>query len=214
MQEDEKQDKFEISIPKRKNNVPLAYQYQHQDILSLNIESAIKATENNALELSAQIDGNDVLLYSRREKIGILGGNRIDMLKDWIRNNEPYLIYLEGIDTENKKAIVHLAFYRDKREKMSWREHVTIKLTNYKKEDAQMVIPVLENGNELDLNENYSDRSASEYVGVEESYVEIGRLPKKMCERYLEEGAAGCFFDHADYDEEKDVYIPYVTIYW
>ena len=211
---DNQKEKYKIDIPKRKNSAPLAYQYNHQEILKLDYDLAIECTQNNAWELSANIESNNVVLYSNGKRIGVLGGNRVEMMKDWIKNKEPYSIILEGIDSENKKAIAYLAFYRDKRAKMSYREQTTVKLTNCRKEDQQMIISSLESGDELYLSEEYNDRTNSEYVGVEESCVEIGRLPKKACERYLDEGAAGCFFDHNDYDWEKDVYTPYVTIYW
>ena len=73
-------------------------------------------------ELSANIEDGNVTLYSGENRIGILGGKRVEMMKDWIKNNDPYTIILEGIDSENKKAIAYLAFYRDKRAKMSYRE--------------------------------------------------------------------------------------------
>lgn len=210
----ERKEKFKIDIPKRKNNSPLAYQYNHQEILELNYDFAVECAQNNMWELSANIEDGNVTLYSGENRIGILGGKRVEMMKDWIKNKEPYTIILEGIDSENKKAIAYLAFYRDKRAKMSYREQATVKLTNCRKDDQQMIISSLESGDELYLSEEYNDRTDSEYVAVEESCVEIGRLPKKACERYLDEGAAGCFFDHNDYDEEKDIYTPYVTIYW
>ena len=214
VQESKRKERFNIDIPKRKNNSPLAYQYNHQEILGLNYDFAIKCAKNNTWELSANIEDGNVALYSGENRIGILGGKRVEMMKDWIKNKEPYAIILEGVDSENKKAIAYLAFYRDKRAKMSYREQTTFKLTNYRKEDQQMVISSLENGDELYLSEEYNDRTDSEYISVEESNIEIGRLPKKASDRYFNEGAAGCFFDHSDYDCEKDIYIPYVTIYW
>ena len=214
VQRSDRKEKFNVDIPKRKNNAPLAYQYNNQEMLELNYNFAIECAQNNMLELSANIEDGNVTLYSGENRIGILGGKSVEMMKDWIKNNDPYTIILEGIDSENKKAIAYLAFYRDKRAKMYYREHTTVKLTNCRKDDQQMIISSLESGDELYLSEEYNDRTDSEYVSVEESCVEIGRLPQKACERYLDEGAAGCFFDHNDYDEVKNVYTPYVTIYW
>lgn len=209
-----KEEKFELLVPKYKNSAPLAYQYGHQEILDLNYNLAIEAAQNNCWELTAEPEEDSIALYSNHKKIGILGGIRVDMLKDWIRNKDPYTIYLEGINSQDKKAIAYIAFYRDKRTKMSYREQTIVKLTNFRKEDSQMIISYLKNGDELELTEEYNDNADIEYVGVEESYTEIGRLPKKVSNRYSEEGAAGCFFDHADYDDDKDIYIPYVVIYW
>lgn len=214
VQDNKQKGRFNVDIPKRKYNVPLAYQYNRQQILDLNYDFAIECAQNNEWELSVNIEDDNVALYSGIKRIGVLGGNHVEMLKDWIKSKEPYTIILEGISSENKKAIVYIAFYRDKREKMSYRERTTVRLTNCRKEDQQMIISSLENGDELYLSESYNDRTDSEYVGVEESGIEIGRLPKNICNRYFNEGAAGCFFDHSDYDEEKDIHTPYVTIYW
>ena len=214
VQHSDRKEKFNVVIPKRKNNAPLAYQYNHQEILELNYDFAIECAQNNMLELSANIEDGNITLYSGKNRIGILGGKHVEMMKDWIKNKEPYAIILEGVDSENKKAIAYLAFYRDKRAKMSYREQTTFKLTNYRKEDQQMIISSLENGDELYLSEEYNERTDSEYISVEESNIEIGRLPKKASDRYFNEGVAGCFFDHSDYNCEKDIYIPYVTIYW
>lgn len=203
-----------ITIPEKKDGVPLAYRYNHQEIFDSNFDAVLQFAKDGKYELSASANGNNTSLYIQGTLIGCLKGRRAEMLNDWIQNKEPYLIYLERIDVESQKVIVFLAFYRDKRSKMSYREQTTVKLTNFKHEDHQMVISALENGDELSLSEEYNDRTDSNYVVVEKDFVEIGRLPKKTCERYLDEGAAGCFFDHSDYDEVNDIYTPYVVIYW
>lgn len=209
-----KSNNFSIIVPKSKNGEPMQYSYRNQEILDLDFDVAMKSASENSWELSAQSDGNRIALYSGADKIGYLGGTHVDMLHDWINRNDPYTIYLEGIYSENKTGIAYLVFYRDNRKYMSFREQTIVKLTNFRKEDSQMVIPFLNGGEELDLSEQYNDNSGTEYISVEESSVEIGRLPKKASDRYFNEGAAACYFDHSDYDDEKDVYIPYVVIYW
>lgn len=209
-----KEPKPDIVVPHTKDGAPMQYNYRNQEILDLDFDVAMKAANENSWELSAKVDGDRISLYYNDSKIGYLGGTHVDMLQDWIKRNDPYTIYLEGIDSENKTAIAFLIFYRDNRKYMSFREQTTVKLTSYRKQDSQMVIAFLNEGEELELSEEYNDNSGNEYVAVEESSVEIGRLPKKVADRYLNEGAAACYFDHSDYDDEKDIYIPYVVIYW
>lgn len=209
-----KEPKPDIVVPHTKDGAPMQYNYRNQEILDLNFDVAMRAANENSWELSAKVDGDRISLYYNDSKIGYLGGTHVDMLQDWIKRNDPYTIYLEGIDSENKTAIAFLIFYRDNRKYMSFREQTTVKLTSYRKQDSQMVIAFLNEGEELELSEEYNDNSGNEYVAVEESSVEIGRLPKKVADRYLNEGAAACYFDHSDYDDEKDIYIPYVVIYW
>ena len=209
-----KEPKPDIVVPHTKDGAPMQYNYRNQEILDLDFDVAMKAAAEKSWELSAKVDGDRIALYYSDSKIGYLGGTHVDMLQDWIKRNDPYTIYLEGIDSENKTAIAFLIFYRDNRKYMSFREQTTVKLTSYRKQDSQMVIAFLNEGEELDLSEEYNDNTGNEYVAVEESSVEIGRLPKKVADRYFNEGAAACYFDHSDYDDEKDIYIPYVIIYW
>ena len=209
-----KESKPDIVVPHTKDGAPMQYNYRNQEILDLDFDVAMKAAAENSWELSAKVDGDRIALYYSDSKIGYLGGTHVNMLQDWIKRNDPYTIYLEGIDSENKTAIAFLIFYRDNRKYMSFREQTTVKLTSYRKQDSQMVIAFLNEGEELDLSEEYNDNTGNEYVAVEESSVEIGRLPKKVADRYFNEGAAACYFDHSDYDDEKDIYIPYVIIYW
>lgn len=206
-------EKTELKCPNTKDGAPLAYTYNRQEILELNFDVAMSAANKNEWELTAELVADQIVLYSLGEKIGVLGGKRVDMMRDWLVRKDPYIIYLEGIDSENKKAIAFLAFYRDKRKMMSYREQSTVKLTSYKGAEKQMIISMIDDGAELSFSEGFNEKTGSEYIEIESDGLGIGRLPKKYADKYIEEGAAGCFFDHYDFDDNGD-YIPYVTIYW
>lgn len=207
----EKEETAQITIPNSKDGIPLAYKYSKQEIAQLNYDVAMTAVHNNSWELSAALENNEISLYLDGAKIGILSGTHVDMMKDWIKNEEPYLIYLENINTEQKTAVASLFFYRDKRKSLAYREQTVVKLTRYSDEYAQLTIPFLTPGTELDISEEYD--LDTDYVSISSGF-EIGRLPKKISERYFEEGAAACFFDHYEEDPNSLKYIPFVSIYW
>lgn len=207
------EEKIEIKCPKTKDGAPLAYTYNHQEILDLNFDVAMIAANKNEWELTAELVADQIALYSSGEKIGVLAGKRVDMMRDWLVRKDPYIIYLEGIDSENKKAIAFLAFYKDKRKAMEYREQSVIKLTNYKGSEKQLIISMIDDGSELSLSEEYNEKNGAEYIGVKTDGYEIGKLPKKYMDKYNEEGAEGCFMEKCDYDDYGDL-IPYVRIYW
>ena len=212
--EPEHKERTEITCPRIKDGSPLAYSYHNVEISNLRFDVAMQAANEDFWELGSKIDGEEILLTWKNKLIGGLTGERGNMIRDWIKNGEPFLIFLEGINSEEHKAYAFLAFYRDKRKKMEFREKSVVKLTNYRSEYKQLEIPCIDNGEELELSEEYNDNTGDDYVSVEYNGEEIGRLPKKISDRYLDEGAAGCFFDRSDYDDEKDIYIPFVEIYW
>ena len=158
--------------------------------------------EINDWKLGVNNDGDIMTLTYHGLPFGIVKNQkRADMLKDWIARNDPFLIYLSHYGTPNTAAMV---FYRDDEARLSYRESSIVKLTRYSNEDAQLSISILENREPLDFDEE------DEAVAISD----IGYLPKSAASKYFEEGAAGVFLDHVDYDDEKDKYIPYVKIYW
>lgn len=211
----EKQNKkFELTIPSVKDGCPIAYKYNGCEIEELNYDSVLSFATNNKYELSVKILDGKPYFYCEDSMIGTISGNISNMLIDWLSNKEPFFVCIEGIDTTLRKAYAFIVFYRDKRKKMSYREQSVVRLTNYRGEDSQMIIMQLNEGVELFLSEDYDISSDKDFVSVSESCVDIGRLPKKISEKYFEEGCAGCFFDKSEYDDVKDIYIPYVRIYW
>lgn len=194
----------DITIPSQKDGASLVYHYGGQPINDLNYEAVFKLANDKSWELSAKSIDGKVLLYSGDILIGSLGGKRVEMLSDWIRRDEPHLIYLNSVYPETHEATAFLAFYRDFAKYFSNREQTVVKLTNYRSEDAQFSIMLLKGGEKLDV-EEYDDK-------VEIS--DIGRLPSKIATRVLEEGCAACIFDHSDYDLDKDLYTPFVKIFW
>ena len=201
--------KFDADIiPQKLQDTPIAYRYHDVKITSQNPEVYRCILNTGNLTLNAVSNqGEFVLQYQDQYYCKINNPKIYNMLSDWINNNEPYLIYANTPDT------VYIVFYRDKRKKLSGRECSIVKLTAYSSTSKQDVISFLEPTEELILCEDY-DSNGNDIVIVEGEGEEIGRLPKKTANKYLEEGAAGCFFHHDEYDDEKDKYIPYVEIYW
>lgn len=213
-------EKKEFSFPKKlifekvKDGANLAYRYDNQKVILLKT----KLNELNNLKfnekLSAVENQGKIVLLAKNNPIGILADEqKSDMVKDWINRNEPFSIFVKEVSTSPYKLLVFIAFYRNKREKLSYREKSSFKLTNYRDEESQMIICCLEKNEEIELVES-CDFDGNDCVYAEVDCVEIGKLPKKIEKRYFDEGAHSCFFDYFDYDEEKDIYTPHVTIYW
>ena len=166
-------------------------------------ELAHEMQKTNDWKLGVNNDGAFMTLTYHGLPFGIVKNQkRADMLKDWIERNEPLLIFLSHFGASNTVA---MAFYRDDEARLSYRESTIVKLTRYSNEDAQLSISILENREPLDF-----DEEDEETIAISD----IGYLPKSAAKKYAEEGAAGVFLDHVDYDDEKDKYIPYVKIYW
>lgn len=213
-QQDSDKKKIDILIPKLKDGCNLAYHYSRVEIDELNYDEAIKAATEKSWQLTAQLLDEKVVLQHNGITIGsIAESRRADMLRDWIKNEEPYLVYLENVNTESKRGVAFLAFYRDKRAKLSQRENDVVKLVRFTGYLQQLAIESRQHGEELSLMED-TDDNGKEYVSVFAGWDEIGRLPAKYANRYMDEGAAGCFFEYDEYDEGKDKNIPFVRIYW
>lgn len=201
--------KFDAGIiPKKYQDVPIAYRYYDVKISSQNSEVYQHILNTGNFALNVSLEQKQFILQHQNQYYCKIDSSKIaNMLSDWIHNDEPYLIYANSPDT------VYIAFYRDKRKKLSGKECSIIKLTAYSSTSKQDAISFLDPTDELVLCEDY-DSNGNSIVTVEGEGEEIGRLPRKTADKYLEEGAAGCFFHHDEYDDEKEKYIPYVEIYW
>jgi len=201
--------KFDAGIiPSKIDSIPIAYRRFKTAIISQNASIYENMQKSGNFSVSAEERNGKILLYYHGEFYAIVNDEQTEaMIKDWIRNKEPFLIYANSPDT------VYVALYRDKRKKMAGREHEVVKLTAFSSNAKQETISFLEDGEELDIEEDY-DNNGNDIVIVMGQGDEIGRLPKKQANRIISEGFAGCFLDHIETDVEKDKYIPFVDIYW
>lgn len=201
--------KFDAGIiPSKVDDIPLAYRRFKTTIISQNASVYETMQKSGDFSLFAEEENGKILLYYHKESYAIVNDEQTEaMIKDWIRNKEPLLIYANSPDT------VYVALYRDKRKKMADKEHEIVKLTAFSSNAKQETISFLEDGEELDIEEDY-DNNGNNIVVVMGQGDEIGRLPKKQASRVINEGFAGCFLDHIETDVEKDKYIPFVDIYW
>lgn len=204
-----------IKIPNKIDNQRIAYKYSKVPLSNLDFSVVKDAVDNHAWKMDVQISEDVCIVIHNEKALGKIQNSKYTrMISDWIRNDEPFLVYLENVDDENLTAAVFIVFYRDKQKYMQNREQTVVKLTAYSSESKQFIIGALENGEELDVDSEYNLNTGKEYVSVSSVGDEIGRLPKKISDRFLEEGIAGCFFEKSEYDDEKDKEIPFVRIYW
>lgn len=201
--------KFDAGIiPSKVDSIPIAYRRYQTGIVSQQLSIYEQMQKNGDFSVSAEEKDGKILLYYHQNQYALINDAKTEeMIKDWIRNKEPFLIYANSTDT------VYVALYRDKRKKMADREHEVVKLTAFSSNAKQETISFLEDGEELDIEEDY-DNNGNDIVIVMRKGDEIGRLPKKQANRIKSEGFAGCFLDHIETDVEKDKYIPFVDIYW
>lgn len=101
-------------------------------------------------------------------------------------------------------------YRKDRRAKNEWRQQSVVGLIDYDTKDRQELIALLKNGEELHLEEVYSD---IDYVEVLADGDEIGRLPKEHEERVLDDGAHSAYLEYVEKDENKN-FKPYIRIYW
>ncbi len=201
-----KKEKYDIVIPSQKNGAPLAYKYS-VDFLLTNRDALEKNVTNNEWMLEPkEIDGK-IHLFSNDSDIGILK-QKEDMLFDWIRRNDPYLLCIESVKSDSDTGKAFLVFYRDKRKGNEWREQTVVALTAFKSQYKQELIMFLSEGEELQIEEDFDD-----HVIVSSAGEEIGRLPAKYAKRYLQDGVYAVFFETSEEtDDFKEK--PYVRIYW
>lgn len=193
--------------PSRIGNCLMAYRYADVNIDAPNPELYQEMKQNADYRLALKDTGEMTLEYAGRYYAKIATPKISEMLKDWVINKEPYLIFANSSDT------LLVVFYRDKQARMANREHDVIKLTAYYSEAKQEAISCLEEGDELIIGEDVNSEG-DDIVTVEGLGQEIGRLPKKQAQKYLDEGVAGCFVSRIEYDDEKNKYVPFVIIYW
>lgn len=212
---DEDDSRDNLTVPKKINGIPLVYKYSGVAVSNFDFAVGMSAANNHDWKMEIQTDGIICNIIYNGLKLGEVGNKkRADMLFDWVRNGEPFLVYLENINTEQKSATIFIAFYRDKQKKLANHEQTIVKLTSYSSEKKQFAISLLDPGDELDIDNGFSDRTGDEFTAVFSAGEEIGRLPKKILTRLTDEGAAACFFEKSEYDPEKGKDVPFVRIYW
>lgn len=200
----------DVTVPSKIGNCSIAYKYSVPFDL-INEEAALSAAQEGRWELTAaDIDGTMYLL-SDNIQIGTLTA-RVDMLRDWIKHDEPYRIYIERLSDE-KGCTAFIVFYRDKISHYAWCEQSVVALTSFSIESKQDSIGSLSENDEIYLEEHDTTDGA---VVVSDLFGDpIGRLPKKYATRFLEDGARFACVDHIEEDEEHDFALkPYIRIYW
>lgn len=201
--------KLDIVIPERKDGAPLQYTYTVK--ISLLNEAALRTHHENKnwYFTPKDIDGK-IHLFLGDDDIATLS-QREDMLRDWIKRNDPYIICFKNL-SEKDGATAFIAFYRDKRKGNEWREQTVVALLSYKSTEKQDIIETLKEGDEVTL----VDVGTGVEVWVD--HEPIGKLPSKHAKRYIEEDAYGAFYEKFEYDEgDSNLNFkqqPYIRIFW
>lgn len=163
--------------------------------------------ESGEWEVTLKYEDSKIIAYYHEDQFGELL-EKADMVSDWLKRNDPMFCVLGNFGgSENYLAI---AFYRDEQKRLSSRESTVVKLTHCTNDDAQLNMIGLEDGDKLELEENYEQEDS---VNVLFDGCEIGALPKKQAVRFLDEGCTGVFLDHI-YNDDNCNNIPFVKIYW
>lgn len=200
-------EKYDVVIPEKKDGVPLAYRYSVHFAPS-NLEAVLTAAKAEHWHLSAKQIGSEIHLFSEETDIGVLT-ERADMVSDWIRRGEPYLVILERVNSETRCTVM-LVFYRDKQKYYVNREQTVTALTAFKSEAKQDALSCLGEGDELALEEDWDKEDSVIVTFMGDA---IGKLPKKYSQKYISDGAALIVLDHMEEDDEF-IKMPYVRIYW
>lgn len=199
-------ERCDVTIPERVGSCIKVHQYLREPFKPLPgaDDIALEMQASGDWRLTPAVDSTGItLLYHDRPFGWLEHGKRSEMVRDWLLRGDPLIIYLSNYGESGCTAAV--AFYRDEQARMAFRESSIVRLTRYSGEDAQLALATMEGGEKLDVDEEGEDDVAIS---------DIGYLPRSAAARFCEEGAAGVFVDHIDYDDEKDQYIPYIKIYW
>ena len=195
-------------LPSRIDGHPIQYAY----IENIDPQTGIDITQDI-------LDGEErvVEIHSSSENIELLWNGKVfgiihdpkkaEMVSDWQRKGLPcHAVLLSNGDQ------VNLRFYRDKRIGNEFREQTIVALSSYKSAAKQEVIEFLENGDELQLEENYDKDDAVDVI-PRHDLDKIGSLPKNIAAKYLQEGAFGAFYERGDEDDDG-IIKPYIRIFW
>lgn len=205
----QQESKLDITIPEEKDGAPLQYTYTVK--ISLLDEAALRHHHKNKewYFIPKDIDG-EMHLFLGDDDIAILN-QREDMLRDWIRRKDPYIICFKNLSEKNG-ATAFIAFYKDKRKGNEWREQIVVALTSYKSSEKQDIIELMHPGEEVFLEEDETG------VAVMVDGEPIGKLPQKYATRFIEEGIYAAFLEKTEYDDggNNSNYKerPYIRIFW
>lgn len=151
-------------------------------------------------------DGRIILSYKGIDVCELLERQR--MVTDWLRNDDTMIFQISSCKAGEEGVAV--AFYRNEVKRLATKQNVIIKLTAYASSDKQEAIAYLEDGQKLTIVDDDGDHV---YVANYFNGFEIGNLPKKYENMYFDEGFSGIFFDHQEWDEDREKAVPFVKIY-
>lgn len=152
-------------------------------------------------------DGCTFLSYKGFDVCELL--DKQNMVSDWVSLGAPMICRISSC--HRGKEGVAIAFFRDEEKRLQGTEKAIVRLSAYASESKQEAIAGCVDGQKLVCYED--DETGKVYVSNFFGNCVIGNLPAKYAKLYLEQGFAGIFFDHEEWDESKGKCIPFVKIY-
>ena len=199
LQPQEEQEKKEITIPQTYDGKPMAYHYSDVKVTSLGVPESEIIIEN---PLVFNVDIDHIKVIQDGINIGILPENRIaGMVRDWIRQNDPYVAYITSYNDSAESFEIFLAFYTDIIGKFLERnkDAKLVKLTGKQEDFAYPVI-----GAKCEV--EFDDEKDKYYVSLDGS--RLGWLPataiKYATDHDLEPEDLEVIISSIDYDLDKD----------
>lgn len=168
--------------------------------------ASMVAEQDYAVTPVAQADGSISLMRNGCHVAHLSG--RVQMCADWLRRGDPVRCEFTGFHGGSEHVV--LCFYRNEEKRLSHHSTVTVKLTAYSSEAKQESICLLQAGDKLTCDE--SDTAAGRVDVKDYSGENIGRLPKKYSDIFIEDGFAGIFVDQLE-EDCNGIIVPHVKIY-
>lgn len=193
---------------------PLKYLYDRELIPAdgVDIINDVLIDEEKIVDVKA--DGDRIALVYGGKTVGYVDDpSKAQMVSDFAEKGFP----VQAVIRPSGKDVT-LRFFKDGRVGQEWREQSVFKLTGYKSNSCQEAMEGMEDGDELEVEEETDDDGEnSKYIVKNRLDEKIGKLPaaaEKKCEEKDPYGVWLEKIEETHTDGGDWVYVPYVRIYW
>lgn len=190
----------------------LRYQYENNLYIPEDVDvNLLRGNGGHFVTFQAEpdnpFDNKAIAVILNKNKIGyVYRGQTQDMIHDWIRRGEPMNAFLNKFSVEDRKATYKIGFYKPL---SNYEEKIFSLIKISKKAVDEYSNSRLEGLNETEIGEVLTvqwDSDTEGYCLVNESFDEIGALPKKAVAYIDESNAEKAVGILVDKDVELDDY--------